>query len=98
MGARLGFSIATLVKPEILIVDEVLGVGDAAFQKKCGEKMEELRSGGTTMLFVSHSIGQVKKLCNKAIWLRKGEKVMEGESELVCREYEEWSKQHSAFE
>lgn len=98
MGARLGFSIATLVKPDILIVDEILGVGDVAFQEKCAKKMEELKSGGTTMLFVSHSIEQVKNLCNKAIWLKKGEKVMDGDSEIVCKEYAEWSRTHSAFE
>ena len=98
MGARLGFSIATLVKPDILIIDEVLAVGDTAFQKKCETKMEELRADGTTLLFVSHSIPQVKKLCDKAIWLIKGKKVMEGAVQQVCQEYEEWSKVHSAFE
>jgi len=98
MHARLGFSIATLVKPDILIVDEVLGVGDAAFQKKCALKMDELRSGGTTMLFVSHTLPQVVKLCNKAIWLRRGELVMEGDAADVCKEYSVWSESHTAFE
>ncbi len=98
MAARLGFSIATLVKPEILIIDEVLGVGDSAFQKKCAAKMEELRSGGTTMLFVSHSLPQLKNLCNKAVWLRRGEIVMDGDAEDVCGEYEKWSESHTAFE
>lgn len=98
MNARLGFSIATLVHPDILIVDEVLGVGDAAFQKKCEKKMQELRQGGTTMLFVSHSAKQVQKVCNRAIWLKRGELVMQGECNEVCAAYAEWGKTHSAFE
>lgn len=98
MNARLGFAIATLVKPDILIVDEVLGVGDAAFQKKCETKMQELRAGGTTMLFVSHSAKQVKEVCNRAIWLKRGELVMQGDCNKVCDAYEEWGKTHSAFE
>ncbi|WP_099092281.1 ABC transporter ATP-binding protein [Agathobaculum desmolans] len=98
MTARLGFSIATLVHPDILIVDEVLGVGDAAFQKKCESKMDELRQNGTTMLFVSHSVEQVEKVCTKAIWLKRGELVMSGTSKKVCAAYDEWGKTHSAFE
>lgn len=72
MVARLGFSIATIVKPEILIVDEILGVGDYAFQKKCNLRMENLMSGGTTVILVSHSADDVKRICNKAAWLDKG--------------------------
>ncbi|MDG2947543.1 ABC transporter ATP-binding protein [Bisgaard Taxon 10/6] len=72
MAARLGFSIATVTKPDILIVDEVLAVGDFAFQQKCKARMEELLNGGTTLLFVSHSIEQVKELCQNAIWIDKG--------------------------
>lgn len=98
MSARLGFSIATIVKPQILIVDEVLGVGDAAFQTKCENKMNELRNGGTTMLFVSHSVKQVAKVCDNAIWLQHGRKYMEGPSREVCKAYEKWSQTHSAFE
>ncbi len=98
MNARLGFAIATLVKPNILIADEILGVGDAAFQEKCERKMNELRGSGTTMLFVSHKIEQVQKICNKAIWLKHGQLVMQGDSEEVCKAYAEWSKEHSAFE
>ena len=98
MSARLGFSIATLVHPDILIVDEVLGVGDAAFQKKCEKKMQELRANGTTMLFVSHSVEQVEEVCNRAIWLKKGALVMEGACKEVCAAYSEWGKTHSAFE
>lgn len=87
MSARLGFSIATMVKSDILIVDEVLAVGDIAFQKKCEKRMEELLSGGTTLLFVSHSIDQVEKLCKNVLWLEKGRAKMTGPAEIVCEEY-----------
>ena len=89
MRARLGFSIATTIKPEILILDEVLSVGDAKFQKKSENKIISLFNEGITVLFVSHSIEQVKKLCNKAIWLEKGETVMMGDAKEVCEAYEE---------
>lgn len=72
MSARLGFSIATIVKPDILIVDEALSVGDSAFQAKAQKKMEKMISEGATLLFVSHSLNQVKELCQKAIWIDKG--------------------------
>ncbi len=72
MIARLAFSIATIVEPEILIVDEILSVGDIAFQKKSEEKMLSMINGGTTVLFVSHSIDQIKKLCDTIIWLDHG--------------------------
>ena len=88
MVARLGFSIATIVKAEVLIVDEVLSVGDESFQKKCEKKMESLLSDGTTLIFVSHSSDQVKRLCRKAIWLDKGEVQMQGDSETVCSAYQ----------
>lgn len=87
MSARLGFAIATIKKPDILIVDEVLAVGDVAFQQKCKERMEALLSNGTTLLFVSHSIEQVKELCSKAIWIDSGEIKSMGETELVSQEY-----------
>ena len=92
MRARLGFSIATTIKPEILILDEVLSVGDAKFQKKSENKIISLFNEGITVLFVSHSIQQVKKLCNKAIWLEKGETVMMGDAKEVCEAYEEICK------
>ncbi len=98
MAARLGFALASVVNPEILIVDEILGVGDAAFQKKCGEKMEQLRSNNATMLLVSHDINQVKAQCDRAIWLKKGVLVMDGNALEVCEAYENWTKNHSAFE
>ena len=89
MAARLGFSIATTVKPDILICDEVLSVGDFKFQEKCEKRMDELLSGGTTLLFVSHSIEQVKRLCKKAIWIDHGTMRMIGSAEEVCASYSE---------
>lgn len=72
MAARMGFAIATMVRPDILICDEVLAVGDYAFQQKCERRMGEMREHGTTLLYVSHSIESVKSVCNKALWLDKG--------------------------
>ena len=88
MAARLGFAISTIVKPDILIVDEVLAVGDAAFQEKCKKRMEEMLSHGTTLLFVSHSIKQVKELCNNVIWIDKGIVKACGKAEEVIPLYE----------
>lgn len=87
MAARLGFAIATTVKPDILICDEVLAVGDFKFQEKCEQRMNELLSGGTTLLFVSHSTEQVKRMCQKAIWIDHGEMRMIGDAEEVCNAY-----------
>ena len=87
MKARLGFAVATMVKPDILIVDEILAVGDARFRRKCMKRMKELLSGGTTLLFVSHNIEQVRKLCTHALWLDQGEAVMSGEVNEVCDKY-----------
>ena len=92
MKARLGFSIATVIKPEILVLDEVLSVGDAKFRKKSERKIISLFKEGVTVLFVSHSIIQVKRLCNKAIWLEKGEVVMMGDAKEVCEAYEKVCK------
>ena len=86
MVARLAFSIATIVDPEILIVDEILSVGDVAFQAKSEAKMLEMIGGGTTVLFVSHSIEQIRKMCNKVIWLDHGKVIKMGGKE-VCDEY-----------
>ena len=91
MSARLAFSIATMVRPEILIVDEVLAVGDAKFQQKCRERMKDMLSGGTTLLLVSHSIGDIRRLCDHAIWLEKGICRMVGNAEEVCNAYQEFS-------
>ena len=87
MKARLGFSVATMVKPDILIVDEVLSVGDYKFKQKCQKRMEEMLSSGTTLLFVSHSIDQVKDLCDHALWLDHGKMVMSGEAGPICDAY-----------
>lgn len=89
MAARLGFAIATIVKPEILIVDEVLAVGDAAFQEKCQERMHQMLQAGTTLLFVSHAMSDVLQLCDHALWLNKGTIVMQGAAEPVCQAYME---------
>lgn len=84
MVARLAFSIASVVEPDILIVDEILSVGDAEFQVKSGKRMQELMSGGTTVLLVSHSVEQIRELCDRAIWLEQGTLKMIGDVNEVC--------------
>ena len=87
MKSRLGFSVATMVKPDILIVDEVLSVGDVLFRKKCMNKMNEMLADGTTLLFVSHNMETCKNMCDHALWLDKGEVVKSGEIEAIADEY-----------
>ena len=87
MAARLGFSIATIITPEILIVDEILAVGDHDFQVKCENKMSEMLSRGATLLFVSHSEEKVKQLCRRALWLDHGRARMLGSADEVCDAY-----------
>ena len=87
MLARLAFSVASVVKPEVLIVDEILAVGDAAFQEKSRARMLELMGGGTTVLFVSHSLEQIRQMCRRVVWLEKGEVRMLGDVEDVCGLY-----------
>ena len=87
MRAKLGFSIATLIEPDILIVDEILSVGDIKFRKKSSEKINELMAEGVTVLLVSHSINQIRKICDKCIWIDNGKIVMEGEVDEVCDAY-----------
>lgn len=87
MKARLGFAIATMVKPEILIVDEILAVGDYKFRQKCEQRMNEMLSGGTTLLYVSHNIEEVRRLCDHAIWIEKGVARMQGDVTEVCDAY-----------
>ncbi|MEW9699983.1 ABC transporter ATP-binding protein [Paenibacillus sp. SI8] len=89
MIARLGFSIATLVTPDILIVDEILGVGDYKFQEKCELKMKAMMDGGTTILLVSHSMSQMKKMCDRAVWIDKGEIMAIGNAREVFNSYTE---------
>jgi len=90
MKARLAFSIATMVEPEILIIDEVLSVGDAKFQEKSREKMNSLLDEDATVLFVSHSTQQVRNICNRAIWLDKGKLITQGPVDEVCDAYEKF--------
>ena len=89
MVARLAFSIATIVEPEILIVDGILSVGDIAFQAKSERKMLSMINGGTTVLFVSHSIEQIKKMCDKVVWLDHGKMIKMGGKE-ICDEYKKY--------
>lgn len=93
MKARLGFSVATSVSPDILIADEILSVGDIKFKQKCNKKMRSMLDNGTTLLYVSHNINSIKKLCNKVLWLDHGKMVMTGDTEEVCNAYlEEMNK------
>ena len=87
MTAKLAFSIATVVNPEILIVDEILSVGDIKFQEKSKNKMMGMINGGTTVLYVSHSLESIMELCNRVIWLDHGEIVKIGDAKKVCKEY-----------
>ena len=87
MLARLAFSVASMVEPEILIVDEILAVGDAAFQEKSRARMMELMGGGTTVLFVSHSLQQIREMCNRVVWLEHGRIRQIGNTEEVCDAY-----------
>lgn len=89
MTAKLAFSIATVVDPEILIVDEILSVGDIKFQEKSKNKMMSMINGGTTVLYVSHSLQSIKDLCNKVVWIEHGEVQMIGEAKKVCDAYYE---------
>jgi ABC-2 type transport system ATP-binding protein len=88
MRARLGFSIATQIEPDILIVDEILGVGDQQFRIKSSNKMKEMMNSGKTIILVSHSLNQIKNLTDKVIWLHKGEIKEMGETKTVCSNYE----------
>lgn len=87
MRAKLGFSIATIVEPDILIIDEILSVGDIKFRRKSSDKIRSLINSGITVLLVSHSVGQIRELCNKAIWIDDGELKMMGEVNKVCDAY-----------
>ena len=89
MKAKLGFSIATLIDPDILIIDEILSVGDIKFRKKSGEKINEMMAEGVTVLLVSHSINQVRRICDRCIWIDNGKLIMEGPADEVCDAYVE---------
>ncbi len=90
MKSRLGFSIACLVNPSILILDEVLSVGDGAFRAKSEKKMMEILNGGVTTILVSHSLDQIRRLCNKVLWLDKGMQIDFGDTKEICDRYEEF--------
>ena len=87
MAARLGFAVATMTRPDILIVGEVLAVGDYEFQEKCKMRMKSMLEQGTTLLYVSHTMGSVTSLCDHAIWIDKGKAVMQGDVNTVCKAY-----------
>lgn len=87
MSARLGFAIATVVRPDILICDEVLSVGDYAFQQKCEKRMNEMRDEGTTLLYVSHSMESVRQVCDHVLWLQKGTVIDMGDVDVVTEQY-----------
>ena len=87
MMMRLAFSIATMVNPEILIVDEILSVGDVSFQEKSRARMLELMGGGTTVFFVSHDLSQIEAMCNRVLWLQEGKVKMIGNTQAVCDAY-----------
>lgn len=89
MVSRLAFAVATSTKPDVLIADEILAVGDFLFQQKCEKRMQELMGGGTTVILVSHSIEQIERMCNKVTWLEKGRVRMQGSCGAVCAAYKE---------
>ena len=92
MVARLAFAVATMTKPDILIADEILSVGDFLFQEKCEKRMAELLSGGTTVILVSHSIEQIERMCNKVAWLDHGHLRRNGPTMEVTAEYRKFEK------
>ena len=93
MVARIGFSVATVVKPDILICDEILAVGDYKFQEKCEERIQDLMSGGTTVILVSHSIQQIERMCNHILWLEHGRIKSLGGKELIFQYQPDWDGQ-----
>ena len=92
MVARLAFAVATMTKPDILIADEILSVGDFLFQEKCEKRMAELLSGGTTVILVSHSIDQIERMCNKVAWLDHGHLRRIGATKEITAEYRKFEK------
>ena len=93
MVARLAFAVATITKPDVLIADEILAVGDFLFQEKCEQRMQKLMSGGTTVILVSHSIEQIERMCNKVAWLEHGRIKMNGPTEEVCEAYKQTTRE-----
>ncbi len=98
MKSRLAFSIASMVNPEILILDEVLSVGDDAFRKKSEQKMLSIINSGVTTILVSHSLDQIRRLCNKVLWIHKGKQILFGETATICDMYQEFSSGNMTLE
>lgn len=92
MKSKLAFSLASRVNPDILVLDEVLSVGDIGFRKKSENRMREMMSGGTTTILVSHSMGQIREMCTRVVWLEKGEMRGIGDTKQMCDEYEKYMK------
>ena len=92
MKSKLAFSLASRVNPDILVLDEVLSVGDIGFRKKSENRMREMMSGGTTTILVSHSMGQIREMCTQVVWLEKGEMRGIGDTKQICDEYEKYMK------
>lgn len=92
MVARIGFAIATVITPDILIVDEILAVGDFLFQRKCEERIKQMIEGDTTVIIVSHTIAQIERLCKHCVWLEKGKIKMIGDTKEVCKQYKNSAK------
>lgn len=92
MVARIAFAIATITEPDLLIVDEVLSVGDFLFQQKCEQRINEMIKHGTTVLIVSHDTDQIERLCNRALWIEKSHLKMLGEAKKVCAEYRNYGR------
>jgi teichoic acid transport system ATP-binding protein len=97
MKSRLGFAISVHIDPDVLIIDEALSVGDKAFAEKCLDKMNEFKERGKTMFFVSHSLGQMKQFCQKALWIEHGEMKAYGPIEEVMPQYEKFLKDYKAM-
>lgn len=98
MKSRLAFAIASMVKPDILILDEVLSVGDGAFRKKSAVKMREIISSGVTTILVSHSLEQVREMCNRVLWLEKGQQIAFGDTQILCGLYQKFLDKGIALE
>ncbi len=94
MIGRLGFSIAISLNPDIMIIDEALSVGDSRFSQKCFDKIDELKKQGVTLLYVSHSPGQVKRVCEKACWINNGKLIAKGKTDVVSELYDEYMKKN----
>ena len=93
MYMRLAFAVAIHVDADVLLIDEILGVGDSAFQAKCFRKLKEIKANGTTIVIVSHSLGQIEEICEKSYWIKNGVIQLEGKPEAVHQEYMEYMKQ-----